>query len=110
MSKIVNLTPHTIKIVNSDNEIIREYPSQGLARVSTTSEVIGEIDGIPVVRTAFSGVSGLPEPDGESVFIVSTPLAMACRDRDDLISPDTGPSAYRVDGQVSGVRNFARPS
>jgi hypothetical protein len=105
---IVNLTPHTIKVVNSDNEIIREYPSQGIARVATTAEVIDEIDGIQVVRTKFGAIQGLPEPDGESIFIVSMVVAQAVSERQDIIAPDTGPTAYRENKLIVGVRQFAR--
>lgn len=106
--QIVNLTPHTIKVVNSDNQIIREYVSQGVARVSTTSEVVDEIDGISVVRTKFGEVQGLPNPDGESVFMVSMVVGQAVSGRSDVICPDTGPTAYRENGLIVGVRQFAR--
>jgi len=105
---IINLTPHTVKVVNSDNQVIREYPSQGVARISTSAQVIGEVDGIHVSQTVFGEIVGLPEPDGVSVFIVSMPVAQACRERSDVIAPDTGPTAYRIDGKIEGVRQFAR--
>jgi hypothetical protein len=106
--KVINLTPHTIKVVNSDNQVIREYPSAGIARVATTAEVIDEVDGISVVRTKFGAVKGLPEPDG-SVFIVSMVVAQAVSGRKDVVAPDTGPSAYRdKEGKIVGVRQFAR--
>lgn len=108
MSKIVNLTPHTVKVVNSDNQIIREYPSQGVARVATTAEVIDEVDGISVVRTKFGEIVGLPDPDGESIFIVSMVVGQAVSGRSDVICPDTGPTAYRENGLIVGVRQFAR--
>ena len=107
--KIVNLTPHTIKVVNSQNEVIREYPSAGVARVATTAETIDEVDGIKVVRTKFGQVEGLPSPDGETIYIVSMVVAQAASMRKDIIAPDTGPTAYRdKDGKIVGVRQFAR--
>lgn len=112
--KIVNLTPHTIKVVNGDNQIIREYaPRLGKdgksdpARVTTTAEIIDEIDGISVVRTKFGEVQGLPEPDG-NIYIVSMVVAQAVSGRSDVIAPDTGPTAYRENGLIVGVRQFAR--
>ena|SRR5215469_12010824 len=108
MPQIVNLTPHTVKVVNSDNQIIREYPSQGIARISTSAQAIGEVDGVQISQTVFGEIVGLPESDGESVFIVSMPVAQACRERDDVLAPDTGPSAYRENGLIVGVRQFAR--
>lgn len=107
--KIINLTPHTIKVVDSNNQVIREYPSAGVARVSTTSEVITEVDGgIKIVRTKFGEVQGLPDPDGESIFIVSMVVAQAAAGRNDVVAPDTGPTAYRENGLIVGVRQFAR--
>lgn len=108
MANIVNLTPHTIKVVNSDNQVIREYPSKGQARIATVGSSKEEIDGIPVVKTLFGGIEGLPEPDGESVFIVSMPVGQRCSEREDVICPDTGPTAYRENGLIIGVRQFAR--
>jgi len=108
MPKIVNLTPHTVTILNSDNQIIKEYPSEGFARISTSSQIVGEIDGIAISKTVMGAIQDLPEPDGESVFIVSMPVAQACSGRNDIVAPDTGPTAYRIDGKIIGVRQFAR--
>lgn len=106
--KIVNLTPHTVSVVDADNQVIREYPSTGSARISTVSEVIGEIDGISILKTKFGKIEGLPDPDGKTTYIVSMPVAQAVSGRDDIIAPDTGPTAYRIDGKIIGVRQFAR--
>lgn len=109
MSKIVNLTPHVIVIVNEDNQTIREYPSAGVARVASTSEVVGNIDGISVVKQALGEVVGLPEPVEGTVYIVSMPVSQAAKGRTDIVGPDTGPTAYRTaDGKIIGVRQFAR--
>jgi hypothetical protein len=108
MAKIINLTPHTVKVVSSNNQVIREYPSAGVARVATTAQVIDEVDGISVVRTSFGEVQGLPDPDGESIFIVSMVVGQAVSGRSDVICPDSGPSAYRENGLIIGVRQFAR--
>ena len=66
-----------------------------------------EIDGISVVRTKFGEVQGLPEPDG-NIYIVSMVVAQAVSGRSDVIAPDTGPTAYRENGLIVGVRQFAR--
>ena len=59
--KVLNFTPHTICICNAQ-EIIREYPSAGLARVSVTYTTVGEVDGVP-------------EPAEDTVYIVSMAVA-----------------------------------
>lgn len=82
---VLNFTPHTITVVNQDNEIIREYPSVGVARVSTTSQQVGEVDGISISKTAFGEVVGLPEPAEDTVYIVSMVVAQAAH-RSDLVA------------------------
>lgn len=57
---IINLTPHDITIINSKTVTIK--PS-GLARCEETSEEIKLVeDWIPVFRTTYGKISGLPEP------------------------------------------------
>lgn len=107
MTKFVNLTPHTVSIVNADNEIIREFPSVGVARCATQAEVVREIDGIPVSTVVFGEVNGLPEPQEDTVYIVSMLVAQAVK-RSDVVGPDSGPTAYRVNGQIIGVRGFTQ--
>jgi len=109
--KVVNLTPHDVNIVNEAGEIIASFPKSGIvARVATTKQVVGEIDGIPIKAVKYGAIENLPEPDGESMFIVSMVVASAASARDDLICPDTAPDATVRDknGQITGVRNFAR--
>jgi hypothetical protein len=111
--QIINLTPHTITVVNAENEIIRQYPSAGVARAKTIAERINEVDGIPVMATTFGDVEGLPEPQDGVTYIVSMVVAQAARYRADVVAPDTGPTAYRhaegpQKGQIIGVRAFVR--
>jgi len=108
MTNIVNLTPHTITVVNSDNQTIREYPSTGVARVATATTQAGFVDGISIYQTIFGSVEGLPDPQDGVFYIVSMVVAQAVSGRQDIIAPDTGPTAYRIDGKIIGVRQFAR--
>lgn len=106
--KVINLTPHTIKVVNDANEVIREYPASGMvARAATIAETVGNIDGIPVKHIAFGEVQGLPDPQDGVVYLVSMVVAQAVK-RPDVIAPDTGPTAYRENGQIVGVRGFTQ--
>ena len=107
MANIINLTPHTVKVVNDKNEVIREYTSAGIARAATTAEVVAEVDGIPVRKTVFGEVQGLPDPQPDTFYIVSMVVAQAVR-RHDVIAPDSGPTAYRENGLIVGVRAFAQ--
>lgn len=89
---IINLTPHTVSIVNGDGETIAQFPSTGLARVASTETVIGMINGIiPLTRTEYGAVEGLPEENGNDIFVVSRVVLNAVREagvvRSDLVVP-----------------------
>ena len=69
--RVVNLTPHEVKIVDGGNNVVAVFPSDGVARVSQYDVLVDEINSIPVVKTEFGEVLGLPEPAEDTVFIVS---------------------------------------
>jgi hypothetical protein len=99
--KLVNLTPHLIRV--QDGEIL-ELPSEGVARVTITDEIIGDVDGIPVVAGTPGEVTGIPDPVSGVIFIVSAIVLSALNGtRRDVMAPDTGPTAIRKDGQVWAV-------
>ncbi len=103
MSKIVNLTPHAITLI--DGATTYTFPPSGIVprMASSTKEVEGF--GFPVVMTTFGEVEGLPPAEEGTAFIVSTMLAKEAK-RPDLLAPDTGPTAIRQDGQVVAVLGF----
>lgn len=109
MKKLVNLTPHIINICNEEGAIISSIESSGVARVATTSTVIGDINGVPVVKNVFGNVTGLPEPEAGTVFIVSMIVKSAVPHRDDVVVPDTSPSSVVRDsgGNIIGVKRFS---
>lgn len=54
-------------------------------------------------------VEGLPEMDGETVFIVSAMVLDALKgSRPDVYAPDTGADAIRKDGQIVEVLGLVR--
>ena len=66
-------------------------------------------DAVPVYRTVFGQVEGLPEPAEGTVYIVSGMVAAACRGRDDVVCAAAGhPGTVRRDGQVWSVPGFSR--
>jgi len=111
--KVVNLTPHSINFILPYNIEIgqdelgtpeyvteeRSYslpPSGTVARCNVDREkkdkIIDEIDGweitIPVTKTRFGEVEGLPEPQEGTIYIVSNLVAQAVPDREDVFFPD----------------------
>jgi hypothetical protein len=110
--KLVNLTPHEVVIYDVNNNVVLRVPPSGqVARVTTEERVIGAINGVPLVKTVYGEVQGLPEPEPGTVYIVSLLVlqAMAGR-RSDLVAPNTSPTplgAVRDEqGRILGVRSF----
>lgn len=107
---IINLTAHTINVILEGNEIA--YPSQGLARVKTEEKEICKINDIPVVKTVYTTVEGLPDQQENTVYLVSTLVLQALKangiKRPDCLAPNTGVSgAIRDDqGRIVAVRGF----
>lgn len=61
---IVNLTPHAINFLDSNNHpILTVEPSGTIARAKQTRTPCGTIAGIPVNQCAYGTVQGLPEPE-----------------------------------------------
>lgn len=106
MLNFVNLTPHDI-IVRSENGDRVFQPSGQVARLNTRQINVTPIEGIPVVVTQLGVVEGLPEPKNGIFYIVSSLIAQAVRNRPDVFSPDTGPTAIRdEDKQIVAVIRF----
>lgn len=130
---VVNLTPHTINFilpynyeVGRDEMGIPEYstydktfsvsPSGMVARCKTERQIIDSIqteeidDGweitIPITSTKFGEVEGLPQPQERTIYIVSSLVAQACKDREDIFIPD---DVVRDDeGKIIGCRSLGR--
>ena len=107
----INLTPHAIRIIDVDLVIHKINPSGTVARVETveTEEVPVVVDGakFSVTSRTMGAVSGLPEPNGVSIYIVSSMVLDAIQGRSDVFAPDTGKTAIRDErGLVWGVVNL----
>lgn len=97
---IINLTPHVVTEVTTGESI---PPSGGIARVKSSSELISSIDGIPVYRTVFGEVEGLPQPKKDTWYIVSG-MVLGLTGREDLLAP--GELVRNQEGQPIGCRGF----
>lgn len=105
--KFVNLTPHEIGIRVRMADIV--LPSAGLARVSTTEEQMGDADGVPLVRTTYGDIIGLPGPVDDVMYIVSAVVLDVAKrhGRTDVAAPDSGPTAIRNEkGHIVAVRQL----
>ncbi|WP_077616859.1 hypothetical protein [Caenibacillus caldisaponilyticus] len=111
--KIVNLTPHSINLMpnGADGTEIIIPPSGTVARCATNRVQVGtvDIDGVTISinRTQFGEVEGLPDPQPDTVYIVSSLVAQAVKgQRVDVLIVD---DAVRDDqGRIIGARALAR--
>lgn len=103
--KIANLTPHSITFVKESGNLVIE-PSGTIARVSTSTQVIGEIDGVPITETVFGEIENLPEPQEDTVFLVSSLVAQRCKERSDVFIPNE--SVRDSEGRIIGCRSLGR--
>ena len=95
--RFVNLTHHPIRVVTKSGEMRELPPSGQIARCQYTPVETDVIDDIPIYRINYGEVIGLPEPDGESLFIVSAIVKNAVGDaREDVVS------VYSVQRQENG--------
>ena len=110
MESIVNLTPHTVTIVDQDGATVATIaPSDLVARVATRSEKVGETEGgIPLYATRYGQVVGLPEPEPDTIYIVSGMLLAAVPHRMDVWQP--GELLRDEAGRVVGCVGLSRPA
>jgi len=83
-----NLTPHQINIFAEDGKTeLLSIASTGVARCSVQKEKVGEFGAVPVFKSKYGDVSGLPDAKSNVVYIVSFLVKQALPDREDLVSP-----------------------
>jgi hypothetical protein len=100
-----NLTPHEIRIVGTSVETLAVLPPSGsVARVSMTREVVGEVAGLPVYRSQYGFVVGLPDAEAGVALVVSAMVRLAVPGRADVYSP--GELVRGTDGQPTGCRGL----
>ena len=109
--RVINLTPHTVNVKVAGFQVSIE-PSGPIARVETHETRIAErflgegVHGlqVPIIERCFGNVEGLPEPEPDTIYLVSSMVLAAVPDRTDVFAPDTGESAERNDaGHIRSV-------
>lgn len=105
--KFVNLTPHVIRVRTAAGDVA--IPPSGTVAHCTANSAAEiretEIGPVRFSRTIFGAAEGIPAPEDGTIFIASTIAAQSAR-RPDVVSPDSGRDAIRVDGQVFAVLGF----
>lgn len=103
---IINLTPHDIHICDADGIVTRTITRSGSqARCAVSTVVAGSADGIPLVCAEFGDVSGLPETQPNTLYLVSLFVRQASPNRTDIASP--GEMVRNTEGQIIGCKNLA---
>ena len=109
--RIVNLTPHPLNLMpeGPDGPTVTIPPSGQVARCATSRVQVDTVtvDGItvPVNQTQFGSVSDLPDPQPDTIFVVSALVAQAVPERQDVFITD---DAVRDDqGRIIGARALA---
>lgn len=107
--EIINLTPHSINFLGAENRVVLTVPSSGVARAAQRRETIGwvELDGmtLPVTRSKFGAVEGLPAAQDDTIYVVSALTAQAVPEREDVFIVDD--SVRDENGRIIGVRGLA---
>jgi hypothetical protein len=104
MSRIVNLTPHDIVVIDASGSR-RVLPSSGKARVNEEATVVSKVDGIPLVAKKYLDATGLPPPEDGTLYVVSYYTRACCPHREDLLVPH---DLVRDDaGNIVGCRAFS---
>jgi len=109
-TKIINLTPHDIKIVR-EGKVVATIPASGnVARLTTSITIHSgfKFDGIniPLTKTNFSEVENLPEERDDTLLMVSQ-LIKNCpdlQDRNDLVVP--AEMVRDENNNIIGCRSF----
>ncbi len=109
----INLTPHAFTLYNSDkSEVLMTLPgAPEMARVSQSYVEIPSVGGYPVFRSEYGAVTGLPDPQPNTYYIVSLVVAQRLDadgiHRTDILVPDTGAGAVRNEsGGIVGTTRF----
>ena len=86
-----NLTPHDVVVLGPDGSVLLTLPSSGLARCAEELETCGSlrvgVADVPLARTAYGVVTGLPPRRDGVRYVVSRIVQDACPERDDLLTP-----------------------
>jgi hypothetical protein len=119
--KLVNLTPHPVKIYsggtpdrvdNPDDGVVLTLPPAGqFARLSeavTGEDTVVTEEGveISVSTVSYAEVEGLPSPQQGTVYVVPLMTALAAAGRQDLLVPYE--QVRNQEGTVVGCRRLGR--
>lgn len=77
--KVINLTPHAVTVLGANMELIAKIESSGNARSKQESSPIGLLNDIPLFETHYGAPIDLPDPEEDTILIVSKITADAAK-------------------------------
>lgn len=112
---VFNMTPHDIVVRLPSGDRFIFPPSGELIKVNVSIDHIGDIAGIPVVRTTYTSPASFPRElqdrltlpyERPPILLTSSLVAKELR-QPYILSPDTGPSSEQdVNRRILSVRRF----
>jgi hypothetical protein len=107
MTTIVNLTPHSISLYNVRTGAYDSIaPSGTLARVSSATVSCGTVGDYALTATSYGVVEGLPNPQPDTIYVVSSLVAQRVSDRTDVFVPNE--SVRDEQGRIIGCKSLGR--
>lgn len=109
--RIINLTPHALNFMpqGPDGPVVTIPPSGQVARCAVNRVQVDTVtvNGItvPVNRTQFGAVTDLPDPQPDTIYIVSAVVAQAVPERQDVFIVDD--TVRDEQGRIIGARALA---
>ena len=108
MPKVRNLTPHNVTILDTQNNVVKEYPAElpkeQLPRLEEEVTENGTIDRVPLKVKRYKDCINLPEKEPGVYLIVSGLIASTVK-RDDLLITNT---VRDSNGQIIGCDSFSQ--
>lgn len=101
---LINLTPHAVNFVTADGRQIDVQPEGIIARLEQKDVLSRWIGRIPVYKTEYGEVQNLPDPQPDTIYIVSGMVLSQVPERDDVLAP--GALIRNDAGQVIGAGGF----
>lgn len=103
--EIINMTPHSVIILNENNEILKSIPASGnTIRLSAKIENVDNINDINISKTVFGEPVGLPKYQEGTFYIVSQLVKSALPQRTDLLVP--AEVVRDTNGNIIGCRSL----
>jgi len=102
--RVVNLTEHVVYVYQNGRVFLEIPPSGQVAKCKVEEVEVERLSNVPIVKSQYGEVEGLPEPRKDVLYIVSFPVANAKKDRKDLIVPTR--LVRDKEGNIIGCRAF----